>query len=298
MKLIRPFIVNDAAFVSSNVLENDYAAYSAATTYALGDRVIFIGTNIHRIYESLINSNLNNPVTDTTKWLLVGNTNRWKAFDTSVQSQSSNADSISYQLVVNERMDSVAFLNVSAATARIRMTDAIDGLVYDQTYSLVSTSGISNWYTYFFEPIVRLTDLAVTDLSPYVNSTINIDLTDTGNTAMLGALIMGLQRDVGDTQYGAKTGITDYSVKQQDDFGNYTVLQRSYRKRSEMTVFVEASVVDELQIILAGLRATPSVYIGSDTYTSTVIYGFYRDFDVTISYPTHSLLTINLEGLT
>jgi hypothetical protein len=298
MKIIRPFIVDDAAFVSSNVPENDYAAYSALTSYSLGQRVIFIATDVHRVYESLANGNLGNPVTDATKWLLVGNTNRWKAFDTSVQSQTTNADSISYELVVNERMDSVTFLNVSAATARVRMTDAIDGVVYDETYSLVSTSGINNWYSYFFEPIVRLTDLAVTDLSPYVNSTINIDLTDTGNTVALGALIMGLQRDVGSTLYGAKTGITDYSVKQQDDFGNYTVLERSFRKRSEMTVFVEAAVVDELQIILAGLRATPSVYIGTDTYTSTVIYGFYRDFDVTISYPTHSLLTITLEGLT
>lgn len=298
MKIIRPFIVNDAAFVSSNVLENDHAAYSAATTYALGARVISISLNVHRVYESLANANLGNALTDTTKWLLVGNTNRWKAFDTSVQSQTSNASTITYQLVVNERMDSLVFLNASAATARVQMTDATDGLVYDKTYSLVSTSGINNWYSYFFEPIVRLADLAVTDLSPYVNSTINITLTDTGNTVLLGGLIMGLQRDIGETNYGARVGITDYSVKQQDTFGNYSVLQRSFRKRGNFTVAVKSSVVDELGIVLAALRATPAVYIGTDSYTSSLIYGFFRDYDVTIEYPTHSIMTIEIEGLT
>jgi hypothetical protein len=298
MRIIRPFIVDDAAFVSSNIPETDYAAYSALTNYALGNRIISITANSHLIYESLANGNLGNPLSDTTKWLLVGNTNRWKPFDNSVQSQASMPDIMEYELVIDERMDSVVFLNVSAATARIQMTDAIDGVVYDETYNLVSTSGINDWYAYFFEPIVRLTDLAVTDLSPYVNSTINITLEDSGNDVLLGALIMGLQRNVGKTLYGAKVGITDYSVKTQDSFGNYEVLQRSYRKRSEMTVSIQSALVDELQIILAGLRAIPSVYIGTSTYSSTVIFGFFRDFDVTIEYPTHSLLTINLEGLT
>jgi hypothetical protein len=45
MKVIRPITINDAALASSNVAENDYAAYSAGTTYNLGDRAIYVGSN-------------------------------------------------------------------------------------------------------------------------------------------------------------------------------------------------------------------------------------------------------------
>ena len=301
MKVIRPFIVNDAALISSNVAETDYAAYNAGTTYALGTRVIYVAAGIHWVIESLQNGNVGHTptgLTTDTWWLKVSSTNRWKMFDQSVQSQTSNADAITVSLLANDRINAVAMLNINASTARIKMTDAVDGIVYDQTYSLISDSAITDWYAYFFEPIVRLTDLTVTNLPPYSNSTIDITLGSAGETVYCGGLIMGLQRDIGATQYGLSTGITDYSVKQQDAFGNYSILERSFRKRADVTLFVENTFIDQLQIFLSSLRAIPSVYIGTDQYTNTIIYGFYKDFNINVAYLNHSVCTLELEGLT
>lgn len=298
MKVIRPFTINDAALISSNILENDYSAYSVGTTYALKDRVIYVTTNVHLIYESLVNSNIGNAVTDTTKWLLVGNTNKWRMFDQSVQSQSSNLSTIVDVFTISDRIDSAVILNANAASARIQMVDAIDGTVYDKTYPLVSYSGITDWYAYFFEPIVRLQDLAITDMPPYVNSTVTVTLTDAGNTVLCGALIFGLQRNIGGTQYGISTGITDYSIKSQDTFGNYTITPRSFRKRSDVSIWMDNTLIDAIQILLASYRATPIVYIGVDGLANTIIYGFYRDFSINIAYVDKSICTMQLEGLT
>ena len=60
--------MTDAIFTSSNVTEADYGVYSAATTYALNAYVI-VTTGVHKIYQSLVASNLGNAVTDITKWL-------------------------------------------------------------------------------------------------------------------------------------------------------------------------------------------------------------------------------------
>ena len=301
MKIIRPFTVNNAALTSSNVLENDYAAYNAGTTYALGTRVIYVVGENHWIIESLQNSNTGHTPTGLstdTWWLKVGNTNRWKMFDTSVQSQTTRTDNINVSLLVNERANAVALLNISAASVQVTMTDTIDGIVYDQTYSLVSDSGITDWYSYFYEPIVRKSDFTVTDLPSYVNATINVVLTAIGETVACGGLITGLQRYVGATQYGLSTGITDYSVKDQDAFGNYSILERAFRKRSDISMFVENGFIDQLQIILSSLRAIPTVYIGTDEYTNTIIYGFYKDFNINVTYANNSICTLELEGLT
>jgi hypothetical protein len=51
MKLIEPIPITDAVLSSSNVAETDYPAWSAATAYALGNRVIL--TALHKIYEAV-----------------------------------------------------------------------------------------------------------------------------------------------------------------------------------------------------------------------------------------------------
>ena len=382
MKILRPMVINNPALISSSVAETDYSAYSAATTYALGDRVIDInpasavtltvaspcvvtwtayglpagtqvvftttgalptgltagvayyivtpntntantfwlsstlngppinttgtqsGTHtatasIHKMYESLQNTNLaHTPRSSPTWWLDLGNTNRWKMFDGSVTSQTSNPGSIAISIQALGRMDSVALLNISAATARFKMTDAIDGVVYDQTYSLTSTSGITDWYAYFFEAITRITDYVELDMPPYANAVLDITLTDTGNTVLCGACVVGQRKEIGGTQYGCSLGIQDYSLKQQDAFGNYTILERAFNKRGRFTLWVNNSLVDELQTILASYRATPIVYIGSDSFGASIIYGFYKDFSTVIQYTDASLCDIELEGLT
>jgi hypothetical protein len=256
---------------------------------------------VHEIYESLQGGNLAHYpslAASSTWWLDVGKTNRWSMFDQSVQSQTQNTSTIDVRLQCSGRNDSAVLLNVNAATVRIIMTGGADGTVFDTTYNMVSPSGITDWYAYFFEPIVRLQDLAVTGMPIYNNAIVEVILTDTGNTALCGALILGLSKEIGGAQYGIRTGITDYSIKQQDDFGNYTILQRSFRKTADVSVYVQNTLIDQLQILLASYRATPTVYLGVDSYGSTIIYGFYKDFAININYVDYSICTLTLEGLT
>lgn len=256
---------------------------------------------IHKVYESLEAGNTGNyppSAASSTWWLDCGATNRWKMFDTSVTSQTSAADELTASIEASGRVNTVALLNVSAATARVVMTDDVDGVVYDQTQTLSSDSGITDWYAYFFEPIVRATDALFSGMPPYADAQIDITLTDTGNAVLCGAALLGLSREIGGVQYGASVGIQDYSVKQQNDFGDYTILERAFSKRGVWAVFVENSIVDELAKILAEYRATPTLYIGSEDFTSTFIYGFYKDFSIVITYPEHSICNLELEGLT
>jgi hypothetical protein len=230
----------------------------------------------------------------------VGPTNRWNLFDQSITTQATNATSIDVTLRPPARANAVAILNVSAATAQVIMTDTATGTeVYNKTVNLASDSGITDWYAYLFEPIDRKSDVLFSDLPPYANPTIRVVLTElSGIVVKAGAIIIGMKKDIGPTYFGAKVGIQDYSIKTQDVYGNYTVLQRAFRKTASFSIAVKGSYVDQLQKLLADLRSTPIVYAGADDYTSTIIYGFYKDFGITIAYPTESLCTLDIEGLT
>lgn len=298
MKIIRPVAVTDTVLASSNVPEAE-PVWSAATNYALNAIVRGnVPDTAHRLFMSLQASNLNHPLSDPAWWVETGPTNRWAMFDGSNTTLTTNADSIVVELETSSRVDSVALLNISAGLVRIEMIDDVEGVVYDQTFSLTSSGGIVDWHAYFFDPIARKTDLVVFGLPPYANSTLTVTITDTGSIASLGALVIGLSKILGETAMGASIGIQDYSRKEQNAFGDFVLVERAYSKRATFSVWTPRGFTDELQTLLASYRAVPIVYVGSEEFGSTVIFGFYRDFSIAIEYPTRSVCSLEIVGLT
>ena len=301
LKVIPPLSITDSNLTSSTVPETDYSAWSSGTTYTIGQRVIL--TSTHKIYESLQNGNLNkDPATDTSDppfWIEVSATNRWKMFDTSNSTQTAQANSIVVVITPGRVINSVALLGVEGTSVRIKQTDPTDGVVYDTTFNLSNNGNINNWYNYFFDPISRKTSVIATDLKAYGAAAIEITITYTGFTAKCGVCVLGSTQLIGEgINLGASVGIQDYSRKEKDTFGNYILVQRSYSKRAKFSMAVLNEQIDSLQDLLVTLRTTPCVWIGDDRYTCTIIYGYYKDFDIVIAYHLVSDCNIEIEGLT
>ena len=304
MKIIRPATIGDAELTSSNVTEADEAEYSSATTYALNDLVMVTGTGggaataTHKIYKSAAGSNTgNDPTTDDgTYWTVVSSTNRFKMFNDIVQEQTVRAGGIDVTINISSVVNAIGLINVDAASATIVMTDATEGVVYNKTFSLVSTSSIQDWYAYFFEPIVRQTQLAVAGLPPYSSADIDVTLTDTG-TAKCGACVLGQFADLGFSQHGASLGIIDYSVKATDATGRVTITPGDYVDTMEVDVILDTPKVGQVKTVLTEIRTTPVVWIAEDDNPDYVVYGYYREFDVIVSNPTLSRCALQIEGL-
>ena len=113
-------------------------------------------------------------------------------------------------------------------------------------------------------------------------------------------LLAGTFYELGDTQYGASSGITDYSVKDTDAFGVTTFVQRAYSDRNSLSLMFDNAQLNKVKGVLKSVRATPCAWIGTDVdgYEVLDTLGFYRDFSIVISYPTQSLCSLEIEGLT
>jgi hypothetical protein len=280
-----------------NVPETDYTDWSAATAYVVGNRCLYA----HKIYYCNVNHTNAQPDTNTSgvtpKWTDEGYDNRWKMFDQLVGSQTAQATSITLTIVPG-LIDSIAFLDLEATSIEIVMTDPTAGEVYHETLDLISGSHIVDAYTYFLEPII-LTDAAVLlGIPAYGAASIAITISNPGGTARVGTLVAGMQYDLGGTQYSPTIGITDYSSKTTDTFGNYTIVERVFSKRMSCELFLENTSVDSLQRTLASYRATPVVWIGTDIgFSSMIIYGFFKSFSIVIPYLNNSTCSIEIEGL-
>lgn len=297
--LIRPIAVNDARLTSSTVAEPavtidaDPAAWNAATAYLEDDRVSRI--TLHKIYQRVVaGTTATAPESDTTNWVEVGPTNRWKMFDASIESQTTGADSVVVALTPGALADQLALLNLDANSVRVQVADS----GYDRTVTL-KTRSVRSWYDYFFEPFALKTEIVFTGLPLRMSNVITITIEKTGGTAGVGACVLGLSKVIGRTEMGASAGILDYSSKSTDAFGNTTVVERAYSKRMNVSVWVESGKVDEVQRLFADYRATPLVWVGAgNLYGALIVYGFYKSFEIVINYPNYSNCSLEIEGLT
>jgi hypothetical protein len=303
--IVPPITITDAILITSgsppatNVPENDYAAWSSGTTYAAGDRVIL--TSTHKIYESLQGANLNkNPVTETTFWVEVGPTNRWAVFDTSVSTQTAQATNITYTLEPGVAINSLAVLNITnASQLSITMTSVLgSGTVYDETIDLTPYALIPDWYNFFFGLKVTPSQHIALDLPAYYDAVIELEI-DGGSDLAIGVIALGQQQRFGrGIKLGARIGIQDYSRKETSNFGDTVLVQRAFAKRANFDLFLDRAEVDPLQSYLSSIRATPVLWVGSTAYESTVLFGFYKNFEILLNYPEHSDCELEIEGLT
>lgn len=297
--MIRPLSITNAN-LRSNVPLDDGAEYSASATYALGDVVIDSASSdpTFHAYESLVASNIGYALTDSSKWLDLGAVNRLRMFDQVNGTVTERATSIDVTVTATTVCNGLALFNLDAHSVQVTVSNE-SGTIYDETYSLRSTFGITDWYAWFTQEVSYKTNLVLTDLPPNSGTSVRVQITKSSGTVECGTMVLGKRRDLGvGPFYGARGGITDYSRKTTDDFGNVSLTERAYSKRHTFRCQVANGDVDGVFDLLAQYRATPVVWVGSTDFNMTSIYGWARDWGIEIAYVNHSILALEIEGLT
>lgn len=276
-RIIVPLEITDSNLLEAGttVPENDAPAWDAGTTYAADDQVM----HEHVLYTSVAGGNLGNtPDPDLTEYWTPGlATNRWKVFDGFLQDAASQANSAAWQIETADFINGVALFGVEADTVRVVLDNPDDGIVYDQTASLVDESHITDYDLWFFAPQIRATDYAVTDLPPYPG-TVTITIEDTGGTVELAQLALGVEIELGITVNGFESDLELFSSKQPDTFGRVSAVKRGSSDVFEPLIKVETARIPYLRRILKQREALPTVYI-FDGPTRDNEYMAFGDFE-------------------
>lgn len=296
MIIIQPVPITAALLTASNVPETDAPVWTAGT-YTIGQQRIYD----HRVYEVIVSSTAAQPdvgaAATPPSWLDLGATNRFKMFDEIISTQTIYAAEIDVDITPATVVNSAAFFGLAGNSITLTITDPIEGVVYSETRDLQDNTIIIDWYPYFFEEIAFLSDMVFLNLPAYGSATFNAVVDGGVGDAKVGEVVIGRQRTIGVSNFGTSVSIIDFSVKSTDDFGNTVIVQRAYSKRADYDVTVNTSSVAAVQKSLADIRTTPTVFIGDENRPETVIYGFYKQFNIVLSTPSISDCSIEVEGL-
>ena len=296
MRVIKSVVTTDAILTSSNIPEDEYPAWVSGTSYTALDKVIYE----HKIYERIVTgAGTTTPDLDQANWLDSGYTNRYRMFDNIISSVSSRTGGIEFTLTPNQVVNGIALLNVNASTVRVVMNDPVDGVVYDNTKELRSSSNVNDYFSYFFAPLLseNLETAIFLDLPNKPTATITVYVSSGSGLAEVGEVVYGVQSIVGRTNYGTAIGITSYSRKDTDEFGKVTVVKRKNSKYADYDIDIDNNNLASVQRLFSEIDSVPCVFIGNPDMEELVVYGFYKEFKATISFPTVSKCTLRVEGL-
>jgi hypothetical protein len=335
-KIITTALLISHGIAEPDTTISEPAVWSATAGYAIDARVT--RTDTHYIYQCVATvSAVVSPAANTAPelatdvWVQVKPTNRWAMFDQSVNTDtlkigthSGAATSLAFEInpgrcnglallglsevktikVLCKRAGSFGISSVVETVPSLGVTRksyTLTGFAYEEFDINVIKRTVSDWSGFFREPYDIKTDVMLSFPSA-VWSSMTITLTGYINESdiAVSSVIPGNYVEMGDVSYGVNSSIEDYSVKEFNEFGVATLVERDYAKRVSFSITTPDWNMRRVFSTLAALRAKPAVFIGSDSYLHTpfTVYGYCENFSLSLDLPTISYINLEVKGLT
>lgn len=315
MKVISPIQILPSMVTINNVAGSTLNNWSSGSTYAYGSEVQATSSDgsLHEYQwlppnkdnisatsayppatHSVLNRTSMKYTDDDTDalyrcyWLDKGPVNNQAMFSQRSRRPTTNTGSIEAEVEPGEFFNSLALINLNGDSVDIEINDPEFDEVFTHSVGLMDFSNVYDEYTWCFAPIRKKNEVLLTDLPVYMNAGIKVTVSNPGETAQLGEFVVGLASDIGGLLYGVEFTHYDYSTNETDDQGYTYVSVGSYSRVVNYPLTVNTADLNYIQQIIAGLRATPAVYIGLDDRPETVVYGVCSDFSEVLSGPVKS----------
>jgi hypothetical protein len=267
--------------------------YDAGTTYSFDAYAVYQG----QLWKSAVaGESGNTPSATSVKWVRQGATNRFKAFDKFLQDEASLPGGIPCVLEFSSRVTCIAILRASGFSVNITITDDTAGEVYNEDFSLLDVSAVTNWYEYFYYQPVQNDTVLAENLPPYTGAEISI--TFSGDVTSVGQILAGAPKRLGAVKVGTSAGIESYSLKERDDFNRSLVVARPYSDTVSFDLAIDTQQVGYVKRQLALRDALETLFFMNEGGPyGAVAYGFFRDFDILHSTLVIADCVLEIEGL-
>lgn len=203
--------------------------------------------------------------------------------------QTENPDLIEVEIGF-DNCDRVALFNLDAYSVDFELTD-------DDTSTVVQTKSVDLEITGYTGEYKEWT---IVPMHIYANATIKISINKLGGTAKCGQCGVGLSSRLGGTRYGAAPGFVDYSIVDEDEFGQTYLNQGAWAKRQEIDVLIDMAALDAVFEDLINVRGS-IVYIDANNETtefeSLMMLGFAEDWTIQVNNSNKALLSLSNQGV-
>jgi hypothetical protein len=274
LQILVPLAVVDANITASNVaLETAWTAgtYTLGTQRRVGER----------LFEVSAASTTQEPSDTATEWFDAGPANRYAAFDRQVgidkyrvvETKTSNAGTITYTIEALTRVGGIAMFGLQAESLSIVATVSTTGDAANISYTLQDATQYdgSMWRWMFLPQSFERKYINFAVNIPQ-GASIDITITNTGDTAKVGTIAMGIVSEFGIVGTGTAKKLKSRSFKKTE--GTLTsLLQRTTSSIVSYNVTLQNYKGDAFWRLVSDIDGIGAVFVASDLYPEFSIYG-------------------------
>jgi len=291
-----------------------YLPYNISTTYSVGQIATGdIVAGVHENFQSLVNNNLGNSTTDTTKWLDIGPSNPVAAFELTRGTVTRADIPLVYTIRPQQsyNMNSIALLGLKATSVNIKISNFATPTVffYNRTIDLTPVTkdwlAYGSWSTGLTGPLFQ-NGIVLFDLTPGTDVIITITITNSLSTpgtfqTKCGAIVLGEYVDLGGAEYGAVNDAINFStVNRAFDGSTDLIVKRRNIPRNTYTTYVPSTSIKELYKLRNALNAEVAAWFGITDYTlnqfdALTVLGFYKRFSIVVDQQDRVRLDLEIE---
>jgi len=255
----------------------------------IGD--VRILTTTHRKYRAAVASTDSPDVgvlADPKTWVDIGPTNKWAMVDNRNSTQSIAAGGINIDYTPSRVTPTVSGFNITgAASVDITVTLPSSGEIYSRSVPRIDNTGVFDFFTWLWSPLVTRTEFIVTDLPFYSSATIDVDFVGSGDVGV-GSVVFGTATQLGEINYGTSFKLLAGGIE--DDSATMKLIDYKFTIWNNQGGFVFRT--------LESLLGKPAVYFANENIDNgAMVLGFYQDSNISIDTPSFCPVSLSVKGV-
>lgn len=264
----------------------------APGSFGLGDVVVDPATHLE--YESLVAANTA-ALTDKSKWLMLGPSNLWRAFDVLRNTKASGPSGTSFTIAPGKRIDAIGLAGLVAD--RFTVSLKVAGVEKWTHSENLSTRNTQSWSDYFFGSFNFRSSTAIFDIPKYSGAEITITFYRSTGDIEVGGIWMNEAVYLGELEVDPNVDRRNFSTIDRKPTGELKLIRRRTIPTNTWTVFCPKDRLSKIKPVPDDLNAVPAMWIGldntADAYFDLVtLVAVYTRFTIT---PGHPDVRIDLE---
>lgn len=256
-----------------------------AGSYALADHVVDPATHLE--YESLVAANTA-LLADATKWLLLGPTNLWRAFDVLRNTKASGPSGTSFTIAPGQRIDAIGLAGLVAD--RFTVSLKVAGVEKWTHSEGLSTRNTQSWSDYFFGSFNFRSSTAIFDIPKYSGADITLTFYRSTGDIEVGSIFLNQAVYLGELEVDPNVDRRNFSTIDRKPTGELKLIRRRTIPTNSWTVYCPKDRLSKVKPLPDDLNAVPAMWIGLDNtaddyFDLVTLVAVYTRFTITPGHP-------------
>ena len=274
------FVPQTITSYTSPQLTPEYADWNNATTYIVGDKVIYG----NYIWICSFAGSLNfEPKEDSPHWTKWGVSNYWSLID--LRSQTLTVVNSDFVVEFDKiGIETLVIGYFKGTSILVEVLDSLDNVVFTETFSNPRREGLPSYLAWIHAKFIDYSSRSKVFYLPLFGIKIRVTFAKGSySNIQVGFMVGGRSTQMGKTIEGVKLGRTSYTIKNTDEFGITTITSRAKRKYHDFETSVSSDIAMNTLRIIENYEDTVMAFIidnnPNSVYENIVTLGVYESVE-------------------